>query len=379
MRTSRETFGRACAWTAAVGVAAALFFPVAAAAAERGRTVYYQVTYADGRVRELSRVPTTDRGIQRVLRITRVEQGTKGYEILSTGPQPLTLVSRGQTYKCDLQWNGEAWVAPAEAAPVPPKPHWLGARPDAAQRADDLRLRATLLDLARKLTESHAALMEVEQSLGKAGRGAAGRKRAAAAVAKARKDIRACVAAILESDKKLSAAAAVPPAKPTGKVTLSAPAAAKGAHGIRKPIDTVAVLPHRVQVRKLPPGDGRRTIRASIAHPEAGALGGFYYVAYADTDGDGRPDRLIARSPLAEAPRAGAWTQWQFNTDRRHVFVGKALVRPETSHYHVEAIRVDDNWRGLPREVYVAADTWGLPVRRWGPCLGNIRVWVTQP
>ncbi|MGB2823963.1 MAG: hypothetical protein WBF17_23490, partial [Phycisphaerae bacterium] len=135
-------------------------------------------------------------------------------------------------------------------------------------------------------------------------------------------------------------------------------------------------LPHRVQVWKVPPDRGERTYAVSMAHPEAGAAGGFYYVAYADTNDDGRADRLIARSPLARADRAGQWTQWRFRTGDERVFVGKAWDRDDTVHYHAEAVRIEGNWRALSAEAYVSDDAWGMPIRRWGPCIGNIRVWV---
>jgi hypothetical protein len=179
------------------------------------------------------------------------------------------------------------------------------------------------------------------------------------------------------------------PMRPTGKmpvppasgevVPATRPAAAKAVNGIALPLRQVAALPCRVQVWPVPGGQGQRTYRVSIEHPEAGAAGGFYYVAYADTDGNGRPDQLLARSPLAQAERAGQWTQWQFTTDQKTDFVGKAWDRPDTVHYHTQKIEIDDNWRGLGNQCYVSLDGWGVPMTPWGPCYGNLRVWSEGP
>jgi hypothetical protein len=360
----------------AAAAAAVLLLAAAHAPAEdEGRTVYYQITNEDGSSRDSSTVPQTNKGISRVLRITRVEQGVKGYEIMSTGPQTLTMVSRGQTYKTDMVWNGKAWVAPSDEPGVaivvesgPPR------SADAAGSPDTPRLRAALTELAARLLESDDKLAAGEKAL-------AGQQALAATVAKARTDIRACLAEVVDAARKLSPPAEKPeaPAPPSGDVTpASQPAAEPQAGGIVRPIQQTASLPYRVQVWKLPPAEGPRTCRVAIAHADAGLPGAFYYVAYADTDGDGRPDKLIARSPLARAARAGQWTQWEFAADQKNVFVGKAWDRADTVHYHVEKIRIDDDWRGLSSETYVSINAWGMPTWRCGQGFDNIRVW-TRP
>ena len=360
-------------WCCAAAGGAILLAFAATAAGGPGRCVHYQVTYTDGTSRDLSTVPGTDKGITRVLRIARIEQGSRGYEVLSTGPQPLTLVSRGQTYKTDLAWNGRAWVAPSNDARgvVAPKPAPPAGAGDAAQ-AEAMRLKAELMELAAMLLESSEALAKAERDL---------EGKQAAAVARARKEVLTCVRNVLAGARKIGGPGAGPkrPPRAAGQVTLRAGPAPKQGAGIAKPIGKVASLPHRVQVWKLPAGTGRRSYRVSAGHPEAGQDAGFYYVAYADTTGDGRPDRLLARSPFARADRAGQWSQWQFTTEAGSVFVGTAWERPKAVHYHTEAVRIDDNWRGLSSEAYVSVDAWGLPVRRWGPCWGNIRVWAAQP
>lgn len=345
--------------------------------AEESRTVYYQVTYADGASRELSAVPATDKDIKRVLRITRIEQGNRGYEILSTGPQPLTLVNRGQTYQADLTWNGKAWVAPGEEPAAPA----ITLQPVSATSQENLpQAKTALLELAQKLLAADQAIHDAEKSLLSAAKPA---EAAAEALAKARRELQSAAAAAIAAGKMLS------PAQPRQELpvpsgTVSPASAAPGdANGIATPTDRTAALPHHVQVWKLAAGaDGQRVVHVSMAHPEAGAMSAFHYVAYADTDGDGKPDKLIARSPQAAADKPGAWTEWSFPTAEKAVFVGKAWSRPETSHYHVESVKLEGNarrqWRGLSEDAYVGEDMWDLPNRIVSGLLGNVHVWVDQ-
>jgi len=367
---------RSIALLLAAPAVALLAAPAAPCPADEGRTVYYQVTYADGSTRDLYAVPAGNEGIRRVLRITRIEQGAAGYEILATGPQPLTLVNRGQTYRTDLAWNGKAWVAPGEEPAATSRPAAGGEAQEKLAGA-----RAELVELAARLMEKAQSLADQE-----AKRRASAKPPEAGtleALATARKELLSAAAAVLAAARSLSPRAVradEPPA--SGTVAPAAGAAPDGAAGIVTPTTQVAALPHRARVWKLPAADGRRTVHVSIAHPEAGAMGAFHYVAYADTDGDGRPDRLIARSPRASAEAPGAWTQWSFTTDQRDVFVGSAWSRPETSHYQVEAVRVEGGWRrcwrGLSPDAYVGDETWGIPNRLLRGLLGNIHVWVDQ-
>jgi len=121
----------------------------------------------------------------------------------------------------------------------------------------------------------------------------------------------------------------------------------------------------------------------SMAHAEAGPFGAFHYVAYADTDGDGLPDRLIGRSPLVTASAAGDWTDWQFTTDQQVVFVGNAWTNPDTTIYldQAESDRRGETWRGLSNDVYVSGFFGGVPSWQspFGPYLTNIRVNVSNP
>lgn len=70
-------------------------------------------------------------------------------------------------------------------------------------------------------------------------------------------------------------------------------------------------------------------VKLEIAHAAGGKKGGFWMVAYADTDGDKKPDREIAKSRYFEAEEAGDWSVWEFETGEENVFVGNTW--PEES------------------------------------------------
>ncbi len=63
--------------------------------------------------------------------------------------------------------------------------------------------------------------------------------------------------------------------------------------------------------------------KLEAAHAAPGEEGGFWMVAFADTTGDGEPDREIARSDYLTAEKAGEWSSLEFEVpgDRR-IFVG---------------------------------------------------------
>ena len=115
-----------------------------------------------------------------------------------------------------------------------------------------------------------------------------------------------------------------------------------------------------------------------MAHPEAGRFGAFHYVAYADTDGDGAPDRLIGNSPLAVAALPGAWTGWNFQTAAESVFVGNTWPHPRTAVYYCPSADAPAGWKGVGGDVYVSSVFGGVPswASPYGPYLSNLQVWV---
>jgi hypothetical protein len=146
---------------------------------------------------------------------------------------------------------------------------------------------------------------------------------------------------------------------------------------------------HRCQVWALPPaeGEGERKLNVAMAHPEAGPASGFYYVAYADTDNDGRPDKLIARSPFAQADRPGGWTKWSFKTDHQRVYVGNAWDRPDTRVYSTTPDCVGEDGYD-PNKPTLSTDVWfsgyvggedGFCGGKYWPYLSNIRVHEERP
>jgi len=342
--------------------------------------VHYQVTYADGTVRDVNEVPRARKHIRRVVRICRREDRQIGYEMLSTGPHPLKTYDSGRTVKRELAWNGRAWVAPQ--APLnggkPPRP----AQGQDVLSSERRRAQAILRYLRGRLAESDHAVAEAQRELDKA----KGKDQAAAATKeldKAREQRQVILKSIELHELQMKALSHLPPV-PTGELQAAdSPLAAEGSLGLREEVRQVRTLPYRVQTWRLPPGEGRRSYTVSMAHPEAGALGAFHYVAYADTDNDGRPDRLIARSPLAQADTPGAWTRWQFTTDEPIVFVGNAWTDPNTAVYAAYPTEdfVRRYWRGLSNDVHVSGFFGGLPSSEYpyAPYLTNIRVHVANP
>lgn len=76
-------------------------------------------------------------------------------------------------------------------------------------------------------------------------------------------------------------------------------------------------------------------MRLEAAHAAPGEEGGFKLVIYADTNEDGRPDRLVLESPYFTAEKKGEWSSWEFSTAERRIFVGMAWPRssPKTVYY----------------------------------------------
>lgn len=169
------------------------------------------------------------------------------------------------------------------------------------------------------------------------------------------------------------------PASPSGKVKACDSCPIAKGDGVVERIDGRRVLPHRVQVWKLPAGTGERTYRITMEHAEAGTFGEFYYVAYADTDGDGLPDKLVAQSPVAVAELPGQWTSWTFGTSEGTVFVGNAWRNEDACVYYRRADAAEKNWSGLSSEVYVSGFFGGCPKQKFRAYLTNIRVRIEEP
>ena len=63
-------------------------------------------------------------------------------------------------------------------------------------------------------------------------------------------------------------------------------------------------------------------VKVKMAHAGVGERGGFWIVAYADTNGDGKPDKEIAKSEFLASDRRVAWSSFTFTTQEKRIFVG---------------------------------------------------------
>ncbi|MCP4377257.1 MAG: hypothetical protein GY794_13910 [bacterium] len=370
-------------------------------------TVYYQVLYTNKDLRDLNKVPETAKGIQSVLRIATI--GTdrpvvRRTKTLSTRGPIEKHITPNLTCRTPLDWNGRAWVGSAAdrtqqlARVITTRNLGTGSKRKKRPGKCHPVLNA-LHDLQNKRAFWKLAAIDVEAKMFEhAGTPESGKKRwDLAAVGVIQREIDASITqhreelVILERKGKLGPNFKMPVRqrithlKPTGKIV---PTKLTGkwavASGIAKPIDEIRILPNRVRVWATPEKTQRRTYHVSMAHAEAGTFGAFYYVAYADTSGDGLPDTQIARSPLAEANKPRQWTSWSFITEEKRVFVGHAWSCEDTAIYCRRARGAE--WKNLSREVYIAPILGMLPRRTDGPRITNCRVYsvptpkpTTQP
>ena len=343
--------------------------------------IYYQVTFENGTVRDLTEIPKSHKGIRRVIRIARFEPDSKGYRVISTEGPALRLVHTGRTVRQDLGWNGVAWVAPQEEL-RPSAPHPEPVAMSGIQQ-ETRRIEAVLKVLENRLKQLDHDVAAAERELASR----KGTKTEPAATKKLNKvvqDRKNLMETIKQYKQTLNILKDTEGGKdnrhPTGKIERLRLPPEKSDFGVVTPTDKRNVLPHRVHVWKLPPGRGERSYAVSMKHPEAGRLGAFRYVAYADTDGDGAPDKLLAQSDLASAETPGKWTQWTFTTSSPSVFAGCDWIEPTAGVYYQQTSPNDKNWRGTEVEVYTAPFFGGIPRKRWKyhPYLSNIRIRVNQ-
>lgn len=117
-----------------------------------------------------------------------------------------------------------------------------------------------------------------------------------------------------------------------------------------------------------------KKVRMEIAHAAPGKMGGFYMVAYADTDSDGKPDQEIAKSPFLTAQNTKDWSVWEFATEEKRIFVGNAWPADNTTVLY----RAQGNWpESIPLEgrFYYQIDpgqTQGT--RSAGPAYTNLKL-----
>ena len=81
-------------------------------------SVYYQVTYKNKTIRDLSAAPTTNKDILSVTKIVTFRSSWPGYETVSTGNTHIQNLNPVRTVSTSLMWNGKSW-APAVNLPEP--------------------------------------------------------------------------------------------------------------------------------------------------------------------------------------------------------------------------------------------------------------------
>ncbi len=130
---------------------------------------------------------------------------------------------------------------------------------------------------------------------------------------------------------------------------------------------------HRQWVWEIKPGSKTgKTVSVEIAHAAPGQSGGFSILAYADTDGDGFPDRKVAESAFLTAEKSGQWSTFTFTSGEKTLFVGNSW--PEGANTVI--FRGNGLWPLaeplLEGRFYYAVA--GADSRSAGPAFTNLRV-----
>lgn len=85
---------------------------------------------------------------------------------------------------------------------------------------------------------------------------------------------------------------------------------------------------YNVWVWEIKPGmKTGSTVKVKIMHAVTGERGGFNIIAYADTTGDGKPDKEIGKSDFFISSTPGEWSNFEFITNEKRIFVGNTWPR----------------------------------------------------
>ncbi len=382
-------------------VVCALFISAMQICADTGRrksgSIYYQVEYHDGRMQDVREIPSEHfciksiKSIKSVTRIVSVVSAGQRADTYSTeAAQPFKRAGGHQIIRTKLKWNKKAWVGdPGKRAEELSDTDNLDTLSTEILGAAHTRPQSDLLELRNRLAFWELAAIELEADAFRF----AGSEEAGDAVwdivavrgiqNRLRHDIKIREAELREKTGKEDVSGSVTKdkaagtMKPVGKVTVpKADPSWRQALGIVQPTEKIGMLPHRVQVWKTPESISTRTINITMAHPEAGTFGSFYYVAYADTTGDGKPDTMIGRSPLAQATKPGGWTSWRFKTQLPRVYVGNCWPHANTSVYYETFTKT--NWRKMDSRVYTSAAFGHIPDTITTGYLSNFRVRIME-
>jgi hypothetical protein len=132
---------------------------------------------------------------------------------------------------------------------------------------------------------------------------------------------------------------------------------------------------HHVQCWRLDPGllrPGRWKL--SMRHAASGRIGGFYLVAWTDTNGDGKPDRIIGSSELKVASQQGAWSSWEFSATGTPLFVGNAWPQPNEKVFYQMGGTPPPGYTGLGSTVFYSRNVNGVPNQTASPRYTNIQL-----
>jgi hypothetical protein len=358
-------------------------------------TIYYQVTYSDGTVEQRNTPPPTNAGIRSVSRVARYEPELPSYETASTGNAPVENLNPGRTVVTEMTWDGSKWAPQITDSPIKAaqrRKHGQPSRPTDAETAAQARRAqhlAAAIDAVNRLGQSLEQANELlEQDASESA------TKARLELLQARQlHIQAMTALIAVQSHDRGQAGPLPTGiTPAGRIVTGRELggdARKGlplsdAIGVARPIAKAGPLNHRVQIWKVPDDQagGTRNVRVAMAHPQGGEAGAFRYVAYADTDADGKPDKLLGVSPVAQADAPGGWSGWAFQTDATDLYVGNAWQDAATPVYGEVPTeqQLRNDWRTLDSDVWFSgALTAEFSGGTYTPWISNIRVHTQRP
>lgn len=197
--------------------------------------------------------------------------------------------------------------------------------------------------------------------------------------------IRSCLALVVSLSAVAMAAepefGAGAGAEASGSVAQAAGALEGEFYGLTKPIAAKVAPGKAVYVWPMPAGAGKAAIQGreftytmAFQHAAAGKDGAVYYVLYADSDGDGAPDTLVARSPLAQSQKADGWTSWSYTTSEHLIFAGIAFAEPAKPAYFSTDDKQKEHWNAPDRKALAAEKAGETPKPLPGFAVTNLQV-----
>lgn len=111
-----------------------------------------------------------------------------------------------------------------------------------------------------------------------------------------------------------------------------------------------------------------------IAHAAPGPAGAFSMVVYADSDNDGKPDRLVASSPVFQGEKEGAWSSWEFETPEKSIFVGMTWPEKSATVVYRESVLWPDDL--FPEWMYYGV---GKGAPKANPVVTNMKLRFLEP